>query len=73
MLQTPFLDVFNVGGGGNEGDDSDKDSDSDSDTDAFVFRLFLMLLVNLLARVIIDLEHPHNIILAAIIQSLVLQ
>ena len=34
--QTPFLDVFNVGGM-NEGDDSDEYSDSDSDTDAFVF------------------------------------
>ncbi len=34
--QTPFLDVFNVGGV-NEGDDSDEYSDSDSDTDAFVF------------------------------------
>ena len=37
MPQTPFLDVFNVGGGIDEGDDSDEDSDSDSDTDAFVF------------------------------------
>jgi hypothetical protein len=37
MPQTPFLDVFNVGGNVNEGDDSDEYSDSDSDTDAFVF------------------------------------
>ncbi|PPQ93567.1 hypothetical protein CVT25_005559 [Psilocybe cyanescens] len=34
--QTPFLDVFNVGGI-NHNDDSDDYSDSDSDTDAFVF------------------------------------
>jgi hypothetical protein len=35
--QTPFLDVFTVGGDVEEGDDSDHYSDSDSDTDAFVF------------------------------------
>lgn len=35
--QTPFLDVFRVGGG-NLSDDSDgESSDSDSDTDAFIF------------------------------------
>lgn len=34
--QTPFLDVFNVGGMDDQ-NDSDEDSDSDSDTDAFVF------------------------------------
>ena len=37
MPQTPFLDVFKVGGIVDEGDDSDVYSDSDSDTDAFVF------------------------------------
>jgi len=35
--QTPFLDVFNVGGIDNGADDSDEYSDSDSDTDAFIF------------------------------------
>jgi hypothetical protein len=35
--QTPFLDVFNVGGGVDEREDSDESSDSDSDTDAFIF------------------------------------
>ncbi|KAF9561441.1 hypothetical protein CPC08DRAFT_817717 [Agrocybe pediades] len=36
--QTPFLDVFNVGGiDNNGGDDSDEYSDNDSDTDAFIF------------------------------------
>ncbi len=34
--QTPFLDVFSVGGIDDQ-DDSDENSDSDSDTDAFVF------------------------------------
>jgi len=35
--QTPFLDVFNVGGGMDEQEDSDESSDSDSDTDPFIF------------------------------------
>ncbi|KDR72526.1 hypothetical protein GALMADRAFT_142849 [Galerina marginata CBS 339.88] len=35
--QTPFLDVFNVGGINDHADDSDEYSDSDSDTDAFIF------------------------------------
>lgn len=35
--QTPFVDVFRVGGMASNSDDSDRDSDSDSDQDPFIF------------------------------------
>ncbi|KAF6757763.1 cell morphogenesis N-terminal-domain-containing protein [Ephemerocybe angulata] len=41
MPQTPFIDVFRIGSGGEEGlvreEESEEDTDSDSDADSFIF------------------------------------